>query len=87
MRIDQATRHSQAFIKHVLPAVLKPAKTLWNEVIGFIFLCFGVIIGFRTVRGFMKDEFFGAILGSIGTVLMLWYGISSFLKARRISRS
>ena len=87
VRIDQAMRHGQAFVKHIVPAVVKPARTLWNEVLGFMFLCFGAIIGFRTARGIAKGEVFAAILGCIGTVLMLWYGISSFLKARRISRS
>jgi len=87
VRIDQAVRHGRVFVKHVIPAVVKPARTLWNEVIGFLFLAFGAIIGLRTARGFFHHEIFGAILGSIGTFLMLWYGISSFLKARKISRS
>ena len=42
--------HGTQFIKHVVPAVIKPARVLWNEVIGFIFLCIGVTFGFRTGR-------------------------------------
>ena len=75
------------FLKHIVPAIVKPIHALWNEVIGFLFLSFGVIFGVRTMRGFAKHETFGAILGSIGTLLMIWYGVSSFRKAKKISRS
>ena len=34
-----AVKHGRVFVKHVVPAVIKPARTLWNEVIGFIFIC------------------------------------------------
>jgi glycerol-3-phosphate dehydrogenase len=43
-------RHGREFLKHVLPAIVKPARTLWNEVIGFLFLNFAVIFGYKTVR-------------------------------------
>jgi hypothetical protein len=85
--VDQAVRHGRSFVKHVLPAVVKPARTLWNEVIGFLFLSFAVIIGFRTARAVAKQEILPVILGVIATALMLYYGISSFWKARKISRS
>jgi hypothetical protein len=77
--------------------VLKPARTLWNEVIGFLFLCFGVIFGFKAVRTYM--DFAGAppaeatghlvrlITAGFCTLLMLYFGISSFMRARKISRS
>ena len=40
------------FVRHVLPAVLKPARVLWNELIGFIFLAFGVMVSFSTWRNY-----------------------------------
>jgi hypothetical protein len=80
-------RQGQEFFRHIAPAIIKPIHALWNEVIGFLFLSFGAIFGFRTARGFVRHEIFGAILGCIGTFLMIWYGVSSFLKARKISRS
>src|ERR1051326_1182726 len=93
----QAVRHSRAFLEHVVPAVLKPARTLWNEIIGFLFICLAVLFGFGTVRSYLEfnkaaPEAAGApllriVLGLFCTLLVLWYGISSFLKARRISRS
>ncbi len=92
-----AKRHGQIFIKHVVPAVIKPARTLWNEFIGFVFLCFGIIFGFKTVRLAVDYVRPGpedgiaelirlAIAGSC-TLLMLWFGVTSFWRARKISRS
>jgi hypothetical protein len=92
-----AVRHGRVFVKHVVPAVMKPARTLWNEVIGFIFICIAVMFGSRTVRLYMdyiaaspadKGTTMGRLLlASFCTLLMLWFGCTSFLRARRISRS
>jgi len=89
--------HSRLFLQHVVPAVLKPARTLWNEVIGFLFICLAVIFGFGTVRSYMDFSkaapdtamgyLFRVIMGTFCTFIVLWYGISSFVRARRISRS
>ena len=90
-------RHSREFFKHIVPAVVKPAHILWNEVIGFLFICFAVVFGFKAVRLYMD---FSKTSGEEGTAnlvrlamagfctfLMLWFGIGSFLRARKISRS
>jgi hypothetical protein len=92
-----AARHSREFVRHVLPAVMKPARTLWNEVIGFLFICLAVYCGSGVVRAYMKlgdappDEVSGhvlrLILSGFGTFLMLYFGVTSFLRARKISRS
>jgi hypothetical protein len=81
----------------VVPAVIKPARTLWNEVIGFLFICLAVIFGSATVRSYLDftkappeaagGYFLRLLMGSFGTFILLYYGISSFLRARRISRS
>jgi len=87
-----AARHGAQFVKHVVPAVMKPARVLWNEVIGFLFLCIGVICGFRSV-GLYRDFANGSghlvnvMVATSFTMLMLYFGISSFLRARKISRS
>jgi len=76
----------------VIPAILKPARTLWHEIIGFLFICLAIIFVPSGVRHMQRYD------GSIGSVLtismyiffvavMLYYGISSFLRARKISRS
>ena len=87
-------RGGREFVRHVIPAVLKPARTLWNEIIGFFFLCLAVVFGFNTFRtylNFARDGdsglFVKMIMAGFCCLLMLYFGISSFLRARRISRS
>ena len=91
-----AMRHGSMFLKHMLPALVKPARTLWNEVIGFLFLCFAALFGFKTV-GYVRDymnvsaggggELVRLGMAGFCTLVMAWYGVSSFLRARKISRS
>jgi hypothetical protein len=90
-------RHAGAFLRHVVPAIIKPLRSLWNEIIGFLFLIFAVIFGFKTARYAMEfarapqaeggSEFLRVAIAGFCTLVMGWYGISSFLRARRISRS
>ena len=82
-----AARHSREFVKHVLPAVLKPARTLWNEVIGFLFLVFGVIFGVQAVRYALVNDVPRLLVAAFCTCLMTWFGVTSFMRARKISRS
>jgi hypothetical protein len=80
------------FLKHVLPGVIKPIHILWNEVIGFIFLVLAAFVGISTYR---RAQHFGGDTGGLLILIasflfaavLAWYGISSFLKARKISRS
>lgn len=93
----QAIRQSGKFIKHVVPHVVKPIHSLWNQVIGFFFLCFAGMFGigaFRYYRIFLRDppaEKWNDEMRILGSVLvaliMAAFGVSAFLKARRISRS
>lgn len=85
-------REGRRFLNHVVPAVVKPAHTLWHELIGFIFILLAtgfVFSGFRAWRQF--DGSPGAILRLVmlgfGVCILGGYGISSFLRARKISRS
>jgi hypothetical protein len=75
------------FIKHVVPAITKPARALWNEVIGFLFLCIAGMFGIQAVRSATHHELGRTLLAGFCTLLLGWYGVSSFLRARRISRS
>jgi hypothetical protein len=95
--IRQGVQFGREFTRHIVPAVLKPARTLWNQVIGFLFLSFSVIFGLKTVRYSMDyvkagpdggpGELIRLAMAGFCTFLMAWYGISSFLRARKISRS
>ncbi len=79
-------------LKHILPGVIKPVHALWNEIIGFIFLVLAALIGVSTWR---RAQNFNAEAGGILIIvasclfalLLAWFGISSFWKARKISRS
>jgi len=92
-----AVKHGRVFVKHVVPAVIKPARTLWNEVIGFVFSCIAVMFGFRTGRLYLdyvatdpagQGPAMGRfVLALACTLLMLYFAVTSFLRARRISRS
>jgi hypothetical protein len=90
-------RHGREFVKHVVPAVLKPARTLWNEVIGFFFVCLAVLFGSGAIRSYFAfvkatpeqapGDLLRLLMASFCTLLMLYFGVSSFMKARKISRS
>ena len=80
------------FLGHVLPGIIRPMHALWNEVIGFIFIVLAIWAApsaWRNIRlmdgnseGFLKAAV------SVGfALLMAYFGISSFRKARKISRS
>ena len=80
------------FLHHVVPVVVKPARTLWHEVIGFLFLSMAVLIGgstIRIVRHFDGNpgDIMRLAMAGFCVILLGGYGISSFLRARKISRS
>jgi hypothetical protein len=92
-----AIRLGGKFVRHIIPAVIKPMHSLWNEVIGFFFLVFGAIFGFRTysyykiytqaVAADAASHLMRVIVTGFFALVMAAFGVSSFLKARRISRS
>ncbi len=83
----QAVKQGRTFLKHVLPAVVKPMHSLWNEVIGFLFCSFAAIFGFKALTYLRHGDTPRMFIAGCCTLIMAWYGVSSFLKARKISRS
>ena len=93
----QVARQGAKFIRHVVPAVAKPIHSLWNQVIGFFFLCFAGIFAIRTIsyyRSYLQsppDLAFGDLMRVVVTaffgLVMGAFGVASLMKARRISRS
>jgi hypothetical protein len=80
------------FLGHVLPGIAKPMHALWNEVIGFFFIVLALVFAgsawrsLRTLNG--QPESVVKAVAAVGfTLLMVYFGISSFWKARKISRS
>lgn len=80
------------FVTTVMPAVIKPLRVLWNEIIGFLFIVFGIIFGFSLFRRFRNfeggpTELFGLAAAGLFVAMLVGYGLFSFLRARKISRS
>ena len=80
------------FFGYILPGIVRPLRVLWNEVIGFVFLALAVWAipsTIRAVREFEGDagSLFRVVLAGLFAVIMVWFGVTSFLRARRISRS
>jgi uncharacterized membrane protein YwzB len=80
------------FVRHTVPAVIRPIRTLWHEIIGFFFLvlaAWAIPSGIRTIRELDSGK--GSLVRLIFIVLFVTimggYGISSFRRARKISRS
>jgi hypothetical protein len=70
---------------------MKPLRVLWNELIAFVFLAFGVLVAFSTWRNFTGGQAAGSPLvllaGGGFALMLLYFGFSSLLRARKISRS
>jgi hypothetical protein len=80
------------FMSHVVPSIIKPLHSLWNQIIGFLFLVFTVVaVGYvvRAVRNFdgNAESLFKIALPALFALVMGYFCFSSFLKARKISRS
>jgi hypothetical protein len=85
-------KRTKQFFGHVIPAIIRPLHILLNQVVGLFFLLFAaaaVPSGLRSLHQLDTPD------GSITRVLMIFgfaallafFGISSFWKARKISRS
>jgi hypothetical protein len=86
VRID----HAKKFAQHVVPEVVRPARVIWNQAVGAIFLVLAVPAltkAFQAYRDLGVDPKSGFTLGLSLTfaAVMLLFGIGSFAKARRIS--
>ena len=82
---------AQTFYQSVMPGVVRPLHVLWNEVIGFLFVVLAVLTapaGWRYYRAIESDpnNIFRVLLTAVFALTMAWFGVSSFLKARKIRR-
>jgi len=80
------------FMTHVIPGIIKPLHILWNEMIGFVFICIAIIATpsvYRKVAAFSGEaEQLGLIvLGLFFLIPMYGFGISSFWRARKLKKS
>jgi hypothetical protein len=80
------------FMNHIVPGVMRPLRILWNEIIGFTFLVLAAWMVPGTIRSVRQlntpEGSIFRVLMFIGFgALMAYFGVTSFLKARKISRS
>ena len=80
------------FFRHVVPQVAKPIHSLWNQMIGFLFILLALMAAsavFRICRHYdgSPESLFRLILSCFFFAIMALYGIASLLRARKISRS
>ena len=80
------------FASTVIPGVLKPLRVMWNEMIGFVFIVFAVMILGSTIRkwGDFNDSPSSIMLLAASIfffLVMSGYGIYSFFRARKINRT
>jgi hypothetical protein len=80
-------KNSGKLVKHVVPAAVKPLHSLWHEILAFMFLCAAVVAGFRLWQDRAHMPFVEFLVTGLFAIVTLGYGISSYMKARRISRS
>jgi len=79
----------QKFLKTVVPGVVRPLRVLWNEIIGFVFLVFTVWAGGSVVRSWRNhdgtaDSYFRLAASLFFAVIMGFFAVGSFLRARKI---
>ena len=75
---------ARRFAQHVVPEVVRPARVIWNQAIGGIFLLFAVSFLWYAITQSHNPA--GKMMGIFLGVVMGFFCVTSFLKARRISR-
>jgi hypothetical protein len=75
------------FLSHVVPGVVRPIHVLWNEIIGFIFFVIATPIVFGAIRAFREGDSQRMFIAGGFALMLLYFGVTSFLRARKISRS
>jgi len=79
---------AKKFFGHVIPGVIRPIHILWNQVIGFFFIVLALLPVPSAVRNWGREGSIPRLALTIPfVVLMGWFGISSFWKARKISKT
>lgn len=79
-------------VRHVLPGIFKPLHILWNQLISFTFFVLAVAAvpsAYRNIRSFDGEPqtLFRMVLSCSFALIMVFFCITSYIKARRISRS
>ena len=84
--------HAKRFARHVVPAVVRPARVIWNQALGLVFLLFALLFVANAARYYksLHTEAHSPVgfgFSLFLALVMAFFGIGSFLKARHIART
>ncbi|HEY6989170.1 MAG TPA: hypothetical protein VH369_12335 [Bryobacteraceae bacterium] len=84
--VDDAKR----FAQHVVPEVVRPARVIWNQAIGALFFVLATPALFKAIQLYRTLDTdphgsFRLAVALIFVAVMVFFGINSFLRARRIA--
>jgi len=82
-----AAKQSGQFVKHVVPAAVKPLHALWHQILGFVFLVLAALVAWKIWRSAAPIEPIALATYIVFALVMAAYGISSIVKSNSISRS
>lgn len=92
IKIARTTNVSDAkrFAQHVVPEVVRPARVIWNQAIGALFFVLATPALFKAIQLYRTldtdpNGSFRLAVALIFVAVMLFFGINSFLRARRIA--
>lgn len=79
------------FIKYILPAVIRPLRILWNQIVGFVFIVLAVWAAPRAVKSVQEfkgdpESLFRIVLTGLFLFLMTGFGIYSFWRAHKVPK-
>ncbi len=79
------------FKNHIVPAVIRPLRVVWNQSIAFLFFTIAFLGAVMVYREYQKrtelDALLALLLGGFFVTMMAGYGVHSLLRARKASRS
>lgn len=78
------------FRNHIVPAIIKPLRIVWNQSIAFLFFAIAFLGGVMVYREYKQrsemDAILALLLGGFFVAMMAGYGFHSLWRARRASR-
>jgi len=82
---------AKKFLAAVLPGILRPLHSLWNEILGFLFFLLAVLMIRPVWQGWREmhqgpEHVLRFLLSAFMLAVMLGFSLHAFWKARRISR-
>jgi hypothetical protein len=83
--------HGRQFLGYVLPAVIRPLRVVWNQVVGFMFLVLAAAALPRAIHSAREldgepGSFFRLLVSGVFIACMTGFGLYSFWRAHKIPK-